>query len=403
MKLTILRFRRMCRFLAGFIFFLSGVIKLLDPVGAGLVMDEYFRFLHIGFISPVSKVAGTVFALAESVLGAAMVTGVWKRTSAYVAFVFQGFFTILTLALVIVNPEMDCGCFGEAIHLTHMQTFLKNIGLCLMIAAAYIPMKDLAEPKKSKYVSFGIVVMSVTAFMVYSWMYIPLVDFTDFKPGTTLQASNETADDEDRYEAVFIYEKDGTRQQFTLDNIPDSSWIFVSAETALKEGFKESGVSLSIFDKEGEYHDGLAAEGRVIVFSVYDPEINASEWEKLGAAVMNAEKSGFNPLLLVACDGSTVDDILKGVNDETRIPLERHLYLSDYKNLMTMNRSNGGATYFDNGNLIRKWAFRAIPDTDDFRRLEEEHAIESETERSSSGNLTFQGFLLYVTAVMLLL
>lgn len=177
----------------------------------------------------------------------------------------------------------------------------------------------------------------------------------------------------------------------------------MSAETALKEGFKEGGVSLSIFDKEGEYHDGLAAEGRVIVFSVYDPEINASEWEKLGAAVMNAEKSGFNPLLLVACDGSTVDDILKGVNDETRIPLERHLYLSDYKNLMTMNRSNGGATYFDNGNLIRKWAFRAIPDTDDFRRLEGEHAIESETERSSSGNLTFQGFLLYVTAVMLLL
>ena len=403
MKLTILRLRRMCRFLAGFVFFISGVIKLLDPVGAGLVMDEYFRFLHIGFLAPVSKVAGTAFALAESVLGAAMVTGVWKRTVAYAAFVFQGFLTILTLTLVIANPEMDCGCFGEAVHLTHMQTFMKNVVLCLMIAAAYIPMKDLAEPKKSKYVSFGIVVMSVTAFTIYSWMYIPLVDFTDFKPGMTLPASKGAADEEDRYEAVFIYEKEGLREQFTLEHLPDSSWTFVRTETVLKAGVKESGASLSIFDKEGEYHDGLAVEGRVMTFSVYDPEISVSEWEKLGSAIKNAEKSGFIPLLLVACDGNSTNDILEGVNDEMRILIESHMYLSDHKNLITMNRSNGGATYFENGDLIRKWAFRAIPDTDDFRKLEEENAIESETERSARGKLTFQGFLLYVTAVMLLL
>ena len=32
-----MRLRRFCAFLTGFVFFISGIFKLLDPVGAGLV------------------------------------------------------------------------------------------------------------------------------------------------------------------------------------------------------------------------------------------------------------------------------------------------------------------------------------------------------------------------------
>ena len=37
------RLRRLCAFLIGVVFLLAGIFKLLDPVGAGLVMEGYFR------------------------------------------------------------------------------------------------------------------------------------------------------------------------------------------------------------------------------------------------------------------------------------------------------------------------------------------------------------------------
>ena len=83
--------------------------------------------------------------------------------------------------------------------------------------------------------------------------------------------------------------------------------------------------------------------------------------------------------------------------------LKNNLYFSDYKTLISMNRSNGGATFFCDGYLIRKWARRALPDMKSLEELAHADETEALIERSTNGDLTFQGFLLYVFAVMLLL
>ena len=133
MRYLLLRLKRFCGFITGMVFFLSGIVKLMDPVGAGLVMKEYYDFLHRGFLAFSSKMMGVAFALAETLVGVALITGVWRKTTAMIALVMQGFFTFLTLLLVIFNPQMDCGCFGEAIHLTHWQTFFKNLILLALL------------------------------------------------------------------------------------------------------------------------------------------------------------------------------------------------------------------------------------------------------------------------------
>ena len=94
------------------IFFIGGVLKLIDPVGAGLVMKEYFDFLHIGFMGFAAKPLGIMFAAAEVVIGTGLITGIWRRQVAIAAMILQGGFTVLTLFLVIFNPQMDCGCFA---------------------------------------------------------------------------------------------------------------------------------------------------------------------------------------------------------------------------------------------------------------------------------------------------
>ena len=394
------RFRRFCGFVTGLVFFASGIVKLLDPVGAGLVMDEYFNFMHLGFLSFSAKAAGTAFAFAEAVIGAALVTGVSRKTTGAAALAFQAFFTLLTLALVIFNPEMDCGCFGEAIHLTHMQTFIKNLILIALLCIAVFPTDNPGAPRKRKMVSFGIVTTAVAAFTIYSWLYIPMVDFTDYKPGVELAAGDTSAGD--MYEAVFIYEKDGQQKSFDLENLPDSSWTFVSTETVLKKD-AEAPVSLSFTDTEGEYKDSEAAYGNVIVISVYDTDMSKGRWIRTSRFIHNAEDAGFRVLLLAASAPERMDQVLSKLPEDDATVIGKVLYHSDFKSLITLNRSNAGATYFHDGMLIRKWAQRALPDNDKLHEMAGQHAIETNIDKDTKGSLAFQGFLLYVFAVMLLL
>ncbi len=391
MRYLLLRLKRFCGFITGLVFFLSGLVKLMDPVGAGLVMKEYYAFLHLGFLSFSAKTMGVAFALFETIVGVALITGVWRKITAQAALIMQGFFTLLTLLLVIFNPEMDCGCFGEAIHLTHWQTFLKNIVLMTLLSAYYFPSKHIGTTKKKKYISFALVTVSVMAFTAYSLRYIPLIDFTAYKPGAELQAGARINADE-MYESVFTYEKDGVQEEFTLGHLPDSTWTFVSVDTRLKEGQTESTTELSFYDPvTEEYMDTLATEGKVMVVSVYDMKINARQWKKTENFVTRAEAAGFKVLLLCT--------------DAKNVPHEllNKTYISDYKTLISLNRSNRGVTYFNDGMLIRKWAASNAADAAELKDIADSDATEIYIDTESKGSLVFQGFLLYVFAVMLLL
>lgn len=387
----LLRLKRFCGFLFGIVFFTSGLLKLMDPVGAGLIMKEYYSFLHIGFMDPTAKFAGTALALLEAGVGAALVSGVWRRIIGLTAVIMQCVFTLLTALLVIFNPQMDCGCFGEAIHLTHMQTFVKNLILLALILLYYIPKKHLGETKKRKYVSFGIVMTSTVAFMVYSLISIPPIDFTAYKPGIQLQAAAAEGG-EDIYEAVFTYSRDGRTEEFTLEGLPDSTWTFVSTQTRIKDGYKESTAGLSIYDpRTGSYADDLACDGKVMVISVYKPHMNERKWEKVRGFMDRAGKAGFSTLLL-ATDTEAIPEDLRNI-----------AYTSDYKTLISLNRSNGGVTFFNDGTLISKWSERDAPDADQLKKTFDSDSTESAIDYQSKGSLGFQGFLLYVFAVMLLL
>ena len=69
------RFRRFCAFLIGAVFFVSGLMKLLDPVGAGLVVSEYYRFFGTDFLLPSSK------AVAVAPVPAKAACSLWRLLS----------------------------------------------------------------------------------------------------------------------------------------------------------------------------------------------------------------------------------------------------------------------------------------------------------------------------------
>ena len=396
------RARRLCAFIIGLVFLLAGIFKLLDPVGAGLVVEEYYRFLGLSSLLPTAKITGVSLALLESLLGAALISGIWRKAVAIATTVLVVAFTLLTLALAIFNPAMDCGCFGEVIHLSNIQTFLKNIVLLILAIIAFVPFKDLGSPKKRKYVSFFIAAASIACFTIHSLNSIPLVDYTSFTPGSELVASDGGGQE---FMSTFIYEKNGEEGAFTLDKLPDSTWTYLRTETIKLSRSKTNREPpvLAFTDSTGNYKDELAATGNVLVLSVNAPlKLKGDDWTRLSAVTEGARKAGITPLLLINGTKSRLDKITTIVPEAKNL-LEPSMYFSDRKTLLSMNRSNGGATWFNDGVLIRKFHSSDLPSDEALLEMTGADPTEVMLQTSTKGRLRFQGFLLYTLALMLLI
>ena len=323
--------RRLCVLVTGFVLFLAGMLKLMDPVGAGLQMEAYFNFFHIGFLSPLANVSAWFASLFEAVLGAAIITGVWRKPVEIITWCTLAFFTVLTLVMWIADPPMECGCFGEAVHLTHGQSLLKNIVLLVLWGVSCLPFGSKDEPGKRRYIGFIMASAAAFVFSVICLFFVPPIDFTPLKPGTELV-------------------NDG-----------------VSA--------------LPFCNAAGEYADSLATEGEVIIVSVYDPEkLSGRKWNSISEFLAMMEVSGMQSLLLVACG---TDELPEGA------------FSADRRTLMTLNRSNGGAVYVSDGQIIKKWSSFSCPERDDLG--------ENITSANASSSIAVRVFLLFEIFVMLLL
>lgn len=380
-----LRLRRFCAWTVGIVFTISGILKLMDPVGTGLLMGEYFQFLHIGFMRRLGIASGMFFSFLETFTGIALVTGVWRKAAAVSASVLMALFTLLTILLAAFDPPMDCGCFGEVLHLTHLQSLLKNIVLDLLLVFAFVPWREFGEPRKIKYGSFALISLSCLLFGIYSALYLPLDDYTDYRPGAML-ASSSKAQSSDGFSARYIYEKNGARRIISLeDELPDDSWTFVGVEEEIEEIIPSYPV-LPITDN-GAVADSLAAQGDVIAVSAYSARrLGKKKMEKIYGFMDMAESAGYRVLLLTL-----------------RPEAGSGGYGSDFRALVGLNRSNGGATLIRDGVIVKKWARRNLPDRDTLEELLTQDPMETTADSESRGKLPFQSFLLYSFAVLLLL
>ena len=388
-------FKRICAVLIGTVFFIAGVLKLMDPLGTSLIVEEYFKFFHTGFLSFASGVFGVALALFESVLGAALITGVWPLVSAVATLCALAFFTVVTAILWIAGAPMDCGCFGEVLHLEHWQSFLKNVVLLGLWAAAFLPLGKTIVPRKIKYVCFGIGAASVALFCLYSQLSIPLVDFTSLKPGTELSGAEGGSFDDI---TAAVYTKGGREGAFTPDCPPDSTWTFVRYQSYSRPIVEKGAPAavLSFCDASGEYADSLAVSGNAIIISAYSPaSLSQHRSASLGDFAAMAAGEGYTVLFLVAGTPDTVE-----VGNPS---LASSTYFADRRLLMTLNRSNGGVTYVRDGLITAKWSARALPAADELGKLAGRDPVEYMMRRNNRGKVRLQGFLLYTFAVMLLL
>ncbi|MEZ5001022.1 MAG: hypothetical protein R2744_08035 [Bacteroidales bacterium] len=146
---------------------------------------------------------------------------------------------------------------GDAIHLTTVQTFYKNIIILLFRTSLYL--QEGSTPhidSKSEWRTVILVSVLFISFSLLNYVYLPVVDFRPYKVGWNIPEAMEIPPDTpfDQYDTRLIYEKDGVQKEFTLDNYPsgDSSWVFVDQLSILvKKGYEPPIHDFILTSQEG--------------------------------------------------------------------------------------------------------------------------------------------------------
>jgi len=88
----------------------------------------------------------------ELILGVFIVLGLWLRQSLVILWVFNtAFIGAIASALIRRLPLEDCGCFGEALHLSPRQVLLLDIALWVLFASLLIFMSRVRAFSLDKY------------------------------------------------------------------------------------------------------------------------------------------------------------------------------------------------------------------------------------------------------------
>lgn len=227
MRITI----RIIQFLLAATFIVSGLSKCIDPSGTALKFSEYLLYFGLDFALDLTLGMAWVMSILEFIVGINLMLGTARIRNLMLTTALMLVFTPLTLWLAVTDAIADCGCFGDAIRLTNWETFYKNVLLDVAIILLW-------WKRHHMYQLFGRTTRAVYGYWAFGiavwlcWLGTwsePWIDFRPYHPGVSLRQSVSESSSASEIEYTCIYERDGVKQEFSLEELPDEAdgWVFV--------------------------------------------------------------------------------------------------------------------------------------------------------------------------------
>ena len=269
------------RVFVGALFIFSGLVKAIDPLGLAYKMQEFFEVwasedIMKGLMLRLNEHAllfSIFMIMLEVVLGVALLIGWRKNMVSWLLLLLMAFFTFLTSFVLFSGKIRACGCFGDCIPLTPIQTFTKDIILSVLVVIILFGRKYI-QPLFSDKINFTLFLLSLFGVLGLQWYvlkHLPVKDCLPFKPGNNILELRKMPKDAiaDKFNYTFVYKKAGEEKNFTVDALPDSTWEFVDRKQVLVEKGKnnvplindfifktESGIDTTeaVLSRQGEYY-----------------------------------------------------------------------------------------------------------------------------------------------------
>ena len=344
------------RLVVGGVFIFSGFVKAVDPWGGFYKITDYLQALGWEGMMPLALFGAFALAAVEFVLGVLLVTGSLRHLAPALLLLLMIPMLPLTLWLAVTDAVRDCGCFGDAWHLSNWATFAKNIFITLGLVYLLrfnTQWPGIYGPAVQWLVgtlSFAFVMAVATA----GYMVQPLIDYRPYGIGTRLVAAGADSNNDEDY--IFVYERDGVQQDFSIDSVPDeddTSWTFVQRYRRTRDKVEAPVDSLptagvAIFDGTFDVGDDLLADNHAKLILLM-PDL-----EKVGIAYTFV----INDLQDFAVNhGATVWALTAG--SEAQIEHWREIAMADYpiyvaddSEIKMMARGNPAVLYVDENNVV---------------------------------------------------
>lgn len=361
--------RQLSAIIVGLVFIFSGVVKGIDPLGSAYKFHDYFLAFNMLWLDWLSLPLGILLCAAEFLAGFAVISGIRQKTGIWVVLFLMLVFTPLTFVLALSNPVSDCGCFGDAIHLTNWQTFWKNVVLMIFTVILFTGRKQVTALFRSSTEWFitGIIAIIFVLFCLGNLKYLPVLDFLPYKTGIKIadQMVIPEGAEPDKYQTTFIYTKNGEQKEFTLDNYPadDTSWVFVDQKTVLvKKGYLPPVHDFTITNTSGVDLTNQILTDKGYTLFMISGKLNKADTLRLanGFELGNyADDLGISFYILTATSSDELQKYLSGQNFCT----------VDETTLKSMVRANPGYMLLKDGKIVGKWSWATVPDKDWFSKI----------------------------------
>lgn len=354
-----------CRFLLGATFVFSGFVKAIDPIGTQYKLQDYISAVGMGGIVPdiVTLLASVALSALEFSLGVFVLFAIRRHLVSKILVAFMAVMTLITVWIALFNPVKDCGCFGEALRLTNVQTLLKNIVLlAASVVVAWRPLRMYRFLSRStQWIAINYTILFVLLLSAHCLYHLPLIDFRPYHIGMNIKKGMEipAGAPQPEFETTFILQKNGVKKEFTLDNYPDSSWQFVDSKTVqTKEGYVPPIHDFSIQKADGDDITDSVLTAKGYIFLLVSPHLEQADDSNFGDIDLLYEYCQERKIPFYCLTASTKKDIDHWA-DITGA--EYPFCFTDETTLKTIIRSNPGLLLLKDGTIIRKWSHNDLP------------------------------------------
>ncbi len=357
-----------CRLLLAATFIFSGFVKAIDPLGSQYKIGDYLTALGMAGKVPewVQLILSISLSGIEFTLGILLLLAIRRHLVSKLSFVLMFGMTIVTLWLTISNPIQDCGCFGDAIHLTNNQTFIKNL---VLLAAVVVVMRwPLYQvrfiSKTNQWIATYFTMAFIIVVSLLSLYHLPLFDFRPYYIGQNIWKGMQIPKGakQTKYKTTFICTKDGVQKEFDENNYPydDSTWVFVDTkQEVVEQGYEPPIHDFSITNSKTDEdltEQILNKDG--YTFLLISPLLEVAQDRNFGDIESIYEYAKENGYAFYGLTASTEKGI-KHWRDITGA--EYPFYTTDGTTLKTVIRSNPGLLLLYKGTIINKWNHNDIP------------------------------------------
>ena len=356
----------LCRIIVAVTFIFSGFVKAIDPIGTQYKLQDYLGAIGMAGILPNwTLLAVAVFLAAiEFCIGIFLLFAIQRRLISKLTVAFMAFMTMVTVWIVVADPVKDCGCFGDALHLTNTETLIKNI--VLLVCSLTIMYRPLAMfrfvSKSNQWIVTNYTIVFILVSSGLSLYYLPIFDFRPYHIGVNIPRGMEIPKGAKlpQFKTTFIMEKNGQRKEFTLDNYPDASWKFIDSKTVqTSEGYIPPIHDFSITDnKTGLDLTNSVLSHKGYTFLLIAPHLETADDSNFGDIDRLYEYAQSYDIPFYCLTASTTKAIKRWID---LTGAEYPFCITDEAVLKTIIRSNPGLLLLKDGTIINKWSHNNLP------------------------------------------